>query len=246
MKKKVRKFHKKQIIGAAASVVLALAAVVSLYSQAFPVDVSEQAVLEEEIKAYNFTTEIDVEVLESEEIGKYLYVLYAQKEYEGYGGIARLEKGILGKYRFLNCNNFDWPLYNVDGEEIGGKNYLFVYGLNDLPQVETYGLYDNYQKLGEPVYVGEAMDAPFLEIIQTKGLLPAAPWLLRYFDADGEEVPEEDLREKITVAAGGSGSSVGTAETGLIYAYIGVILLLGFVFLRFFLMPETGETSEKN
>lgn len=241
----IHKFQKKQFIGAAVSILLTLSAVFSLYSREFTVDVLETALLEEEIKAYNFTTGIDVEVLECENVGRYLYVLYAQKEYDGYGGIARLEKGILGKYRFLSCNNFDWPLYHADGEEIGGENYLFLYGLNTLPQVETFRVYDNFEKQGEPVYIGKAMEAPFLEVIRTEELLQPMPWCIRYFDADGEEVPENELWEMFPVAAGGSGSSVGTAETGMVYVLIGIVLLLGLICARFFLMEDPGAKAEE-
>ena len=240
------RFHKKQIVGAAAAIFLTFAAVLALYSQEFDIAVSEKAVLEERIKDYNFTTENEVTVVECQEAGKYLYVLYEQKEREGTGGLATLEKGILGNYRFLRCNNFIWPLYNVKTETIGRRNYLLVYGLNDLPEVEIYQVYDNFEKQGEPVYTGTVGEAPFLELIEMGEQIQTHSGCIRYLTADGGEITERELEERLSATGGGSSSSVGTAETGLLYAYVGIVLLLGIVVTRFFLMTEktAAENSE--
>ncbi len=204
-----------------------ITAMIWLYNLEFTVDVSTNESLEAAINEYNFTTDVDVTILESKSIGKYLYVLYKQDAHKGYGGLALLERGIFGKYRFHNCNNFNWQLYNVRAKEIKNRNYLLIYCLNDLPNVATYNLYNNLEKTGEIVYTGNAEKGPFLNIIETSKLHQISSWMIRYFDENGKEINEEELTKLFEVSDTGDGASVGSAEKGLIYVYLIIVLLLG-------------------
>lgn len=227
---------KQQIKGLVITLVIMIIAMIFVYNRAFDVNVSSEDSLEAAINEYNFTTDIDVTVLDSEKIGKYLYVLYSQDDYPGYGGLAFLEKGILGKYRFHNCNNFNWQLYNVKSQEINHKNYLLVYCLNDLPNVATYNLYSDFGKSGDLTYSGNAVKGPFLEIVETPELYQVTSWAIRYYDETKEEINEDDLLKLFEVAENGDGASVGTAEKGFVYVFLGIILLLGLVVIRYFLV----------
>ena len=75
---------KQQIKGLVITLVIMIIAMIFVYNRAFDVNVSSEDSLEAAINEYNFTTDIDVTVLDSEKIGKYLYVLYSQDDYPGY------------------------------------------------------------------------------------------------------------------------------------------------------------------
>ena len=235
MKIKDKILEDQQIKGVVVTVVIMIVAMIFVYNLAFDVNVSSKESLETAINEYNFTTDIDVTVLDSEKIGKYLYVLYSQDEHPGYGGLALLEKGILGKYRFHNCDNFNWQLYNVKSKEINHKTYLLMYCLNDLPNVATYNLYSDFGRVGDVTYSGKAIKGPFLEIVETPELYQVTSWAIRYYDENNNEINEDDLVKLFEVSETGDGASVGTAEKGFIYIYLGIILLIGLVIIRYFL-----------
>lgn len=206
------------------TLIITIAAMLIVYSLEFTVSVSTDESLEAAINEYNFTTDVDVDILAKEEAGKHLFVLYSQVDHEGWGGIARLERGILGKYRFKNCDNTNWQLYGAKGVEVGNNHYLLVYCLNDLPQVSNFTLEDENRVI---LFQSEAYDGPFIDLIETETLLPGSNRSIHYFDEVGLEVTVDTLWEQFQVSDTGDGASVGSAEQGLIYVFLGVILVAG-------------------
>lgn len=235
MKIKDKMIGKQQMKCVAVTFVIMIIVMIFVYNLAFDVNASAEESLETAINEYNFTTDVEVSVLDTEKVGKYLYVLYAQDDHPGYGGLALLEKGFLGKYRFHNCDNFNWQLYNVKSMEINHKNYLLMYCLNDLPNVATYNLYSDFGRVGDVTYSGKAIKGPFLEIVETPELYQVTSWAIRYYDENNNEINEDDLVKLFEVSETGDGASVGTAEKGFIYIYLGIILLIGLVIIRYFL-----------
>lgn len=215
----------KNRIGFLTTLIITIAVMLIVYSMGFTVSVSTDESLEAAINEYNFTTDVEVDILATEEVGKHLFVLYSQVDHEGWGGVARLERGILGRYRFKNCDNTNWQLYGAKGVELGNSHYLLVYCLNDLPQVYNFTLEDEN---GNTLFQSEAYDGPFIDLIETETLLPGSNRSIHYFDEVGSEVSVEVLWEQFRVSDTGDGASVGSAEQGLIYVFLGVILVAGF------------------
>lgn len=63
--------------GVLITLILTIAAMLIVYSMEFTVSASSDESLEAAINDYNFTTDVDVDVLAKEEVGKYLFVVYS-------------------------------------------------------------------------------------------------------------------------------------------------------------------------
>lgn len=226
--------------GVLITLILTIAAMLIVYSMEFTVSASSDESLEAAINNYNFTTDIDVDVLAKEEAGKYLFVVYSQVDHEGWGGITRLERGILGKYRFKDCNNTNWQLYNAKGLELGRNNYLLIYGLNDLSVVSHFTVEDENEVI---VFQADAYTGPFIELIGTETLLNVSNRSIRYYDDTGAEVSMKTLWDQFHVSDTGDGASVGSAEQGIIYALLGVILAIGLLTARSFWKSDTKKEA---
>lgn len=236
------RFKIKQLAGAIISAVLIILLMLGLYRMDFCVDVTSTQKLEAAIDAYDDPErQSNVDVLEMEREGRYLFVLFSARE-EYSTGLATLERGIFGEYRFLSCSVTNEPLYTAQVERASGKSRLLIYGANKLPGVASFALYDNWERQGEPVYKSAAPDAPFLTILQEPGI-QAAQWF-RYYDAAGNELDDRELRAELTDSDHIGGHGTGTAELFMLYVWEGILLLLGVTFVRYFLSPPKEEKDE--
>ena len=113
-----------------------LVCVVGLYRYEFNVSVESTADLEQAINEYHFKDEVSVDILERQAIGKCLYVLYGEKEYPGACGLACLEKGIFGDYRFVSCEDSNDHWVNATTAVHGGITYCVTYCINELPEID--------------------------------------------------------------------------------------------------------------
>lgn len=233
-----KNLHRKQIIGAVLSAMITLFCMYALYNGEFAVDVSNTASLEAAIDRYFFNDEVDADVLESRMVGDRLVVFFLREGYEGHYGIAILEPGFFGKYRFLNADLMNNGLYSRRTLRADGKDYLLIFGINDLPGVATYAIYPQGGTSAEPGYQGSIESAPFLRVVEVDdgGQYGGFPWV-HYYDSDGNEIDSEDLLDLVPAPSEGRTSSVGTAETGVIYGFLFIVLVIGLVMIRYFLIP---------
>ena len=66
------------------------------------------------------------------------------------------------------------------------------------------------------------------------------PFGMRYYDAKGEELPERELLSRFYKEDGTyGGSATGSFELELLWLWEGLILLLGIVFIRYFLSKQS-------
>lgn len=251
----LRKKRRKQLIGAAISTAVMLFCMVGLYRMEFNIDVSSTAGLEDAIKEYNFTTEHNVNILETERRGRFLFVLYENESVSGMYGFARLERGVFGEYRFRYCENYNWPLYKFRVEKIGRKDFLILYSINELPEVDSFEVYRDYHLTGEPFYTGKAIHSPGIEIMESSlsESESAGVWFgkqIVYYNADGIQIEEQELLDQFHLPDGSSGSSTGSVETNMIYVLEVVLLAVGVAVIRYYLddretRKEESVTEEK-
>ena len=233
-----KKLRRKQIFGALLSAALTLFCLVGLYNMEFCVDASNTVSLEAAIGEYFFTENVEANLIESCKVGGKLLVFFEREGYSGHYGTALLERGVLGNYRFIRAGLSDWPLYDYSAIDEGGKHYLIFSGVNELEGVRQYAVYPSDNPSAPPLFRGEAEAAPFLTVVETPQKESAVgAHFVHYYDAEGNELDQKTLRSETPEPAEGRTPGVGSAELGMIYVYLAIVLLLGAAFVRYFLAP---------
>lgn len=234
LSRKLKTLNKKQKVGAFLSVLIAVFCMYGIYNIEFSIETEPQVVFEEAIEAYFFADDLDVKLLRSEQKGKNLFVLFQRLGYKGHYGIAHLERGLLGKYRFISAKLSDWPLYHYQMSR--KKDWLLVYGIYDISQVSSYAIYPAKDDADDPIYAGRAEKAPFLRLIELNDPAPYAGIdSIHYYGVNGERLDLMALWEEAPVPDQARTPSVGSAELGLVYFYLGLVFFVGLVMVRYFI-----------
>lgn len=234
----LRRLKLRKIMGAVLAALVTLFCLYGLYNMEFEVDVVNTTVLEAAIGDYFFSENLQVDVVESCPVGSKLVVFFEREGYAGHYGLAILERGVFGKYRFLSASLMDWPLYSYTVSHSLGKEHLLLCGVNDLPGVASYAVYPGDDTAKTPIYRGEAEKAPFLRIVDVPGGEEyVGSHFVHYYDSAGVELDISQLCQTVPVPVDASTPGVGTAELGLVYFFMAVILVLGVVVIRYFLIP---------
>lgn len=243
----------RNIVGAILSVVITVVCVVGLYSHEFNVSVESTADLEQAINEYHFNDEVSVDILERQAVGNRLYVLYGENEYPGACGLACLEKGIFGNYRLISCHDSNYRWVNATTITAGGKTYCVTYCVNDLPEIDSYGICGVKYESGKNQTIDDSElickidyhGSPFLNFTEIADDVKIAPFHMKYY-RDSAEIPVADLTTVLGDYSvdGAPSSSYGTAELGLIYVLEGIIVLVGIVFTRYFLTDIQREKKK--
>ena len=233
----------RRLLGAVISAVLTIACALGLYAGEFSVSVDSTDELERAINDYHFVAEVNADVLERKALGSRLFVLYGDRDRPGLCGLACLEKGALGGYRFLSCDDSDERWICARAVTVGRRQYCVSYGVNDLPGIDAYGICGMLYWDGEsaatdppgPAVLEEYTDAPFLHITEINKNMMLWTQRIRYY-AQGEEISASEMRDRYGERGGATSSGTGSAELWLFYVYEGLVFLLGFVFVRYFLL----------
>ena len=230
LKKYFQKLRRKQIIGLIATILLTLISMICLYNFEFNIDISSATKLESAIEEYRFNDESEVNVLEYEKVDNRMFVLFENSTNPNEYGLAEMEKGIFGKYRFLNCYNTQSGVYTAELQENSFNDYLLVYAAKDYPQISSYEVVDVFNE-NKVLYSNKAEKAPFLQIVEMNIESTEASILnVFYYDIEGNEISEVELSGSNT----SSTSSVTSMETGKVYVFMTIVFLLGAVFVNYF------------
>lgn len=246
----LRKKRTTQLVGAVITAAVMLFCMVGLYRMEFTIDISSTAGLESAIKGYNFTRGHNANILETERVGRSLFVLYENESMPRMYGFARLERGIFGEYRFLYSDNNNWPLYNFRVEKIGRKDCLILYSVNELPEVDSFAVYRDVHHSGEPFYTGKAIHSPGITIVESKlsAEESGGVWFgnqIVYYADDGTQIGKQELVSRFSLPHSAFGSSTTSAEINHIYFVELIILAVGIVIIRFFLDDKERTTEQK-
>ena len=234
--------NRKKISGAIITFILMVVLMAGLYNMEFSVKIDTTAGLEAAINEYNFDSDLQSDVLETETLGNRSYVLYKAENHKGCYGVAELEKGLFGRYRILQTGSTNYPLVSVNYVKSGGRHYAELYCINELTDVKTFdvlGYTENAdQSPGDPdvVLTAEYTGSPFLifaEIEKGDELL-TFPQGRVYYNEKGNEIDREQLERSFEFDEEFGGSTF-TVERGMIYIYEGIIFLLGIIIIRFFM-----------
>lgn len=237
----------RNLVKAILAAVLMLVCMAGLYNSEFSIAVDSTADLERAIDSYHFVShfvnENSADVLERQAVHDRLYVLYRENEDPEVYGLACLQKGVNGKYRILSCNDSNYRWINGTRITIGRTNYYATYCVNDLPDIDAYGLYGVKSEL-EPGYTIDDLEllyrldyngSPFLTIIPIDDGVTIDRYSTRYYQ-NGIEMDDRDLEDILGIYVEGSfGSTTAIAEPWLIYVLEVIVVLIGTVFIRYFL-----------
>ena len=224
-------------IKAMIALVLTLVCMLGLYNMEYSVSIRSAEELERAITEYRRLglEGASVDVLEWESVGEQLIVLY---QTDGRScGLARLKRGVFGKYRMLSAGENDVVLCAAEPLELGRKHCLAVYAPDALPDVVSFRVID--EGTGAVLYESGARNGAFLDLVELDE--KPAVWTfgsVHFYDAAGEEIPYGALLDKLGLSHVNGGSGTGTAELGLLYVYEGIILILGVIFIRYFLKRD--------
>lgn len=240
------KHRVRKVIGAILSAIITLVCVFGLYNYEYGISVDSTADLEKAINDYHFADEISADVLERQAIGNVLYVLYEENEYPGACGLACLEKGIFGRYRIISCEDSDHRWINGSKITNGKTDYCVTYCASDLP-IDAYGIcgikdeteHDQTTDDESVIYKLPYSGSPFLTFTKIEDGITVSAYHFKYYRND-IEVPEEELEDILGIryADGALNSGTNTAELGMLYVLEAIIILLGIVFVRYFLTSD--------
>lgn len=238
--------HIRKTVGAVLSAVIMLVCVIGLYNYEFSVSADSTAALERAINEYHFIDEVSADILERETIGKHLYVLYGENEYPGVCGLACLEKGIFGNYRIISCKDSQYRWINGTKITEGKTNYCVTYCASDLP-IDAYGIcgvknepgYNRTADDTDLIYKLEYTGSPFLSFTEIDDGITVSAYHFKYYQGDAE-IEDDELEDVLGAhcVEGAPASGTGTAELGMFYVLEAIIILLGIVFVRYFLIGK--------
>lgn len=185
-----------------------------------------------------------------------LYVFYTIDNDDHLRGIIELKRGINGKYRALNSSfepsQHTAGIYGraLDSGTDGYSLYAIVgYNCRDIysADVEFFGsrldgLGDKHKTISieitEPNFMHLYTRDELFELVGAQDMGIADLYIFEVtalYDADGNDVTDDYTDESVHVNWGGSTS---TAERGIVYWLMGLCIILGLVFVRYFLKND--------
>ena len=188
-------------------------------------------------------------------IDNHLFIFFGADNEENVHGVMHLVLGVNGKYRALESSyspsqytagvygesltpkGTDWKLYMLAGDNCRDIYSAEVHyigldydGIDPYTAVKTYELSDS-----NFLWIMAQSDLERELGFSDKDIIGLHIDDVRLLDKNGEDITGEYKDESMT-ASWGSGKS--TAELFLLYVYIGIVALLGGVFIRYFLRKD--------
>lgn len=200
---------------------------------------------------------VDAYVLETKEVNGVLVATFKDKKRADVNGVAVLVKGFNQRYRIINAKieTSDYSsVLQVFHITIKNKPYYAVSGYNLSDEIKYYGL--DFFAYTNPGYLAKdrvrevikfnVKNQQFLEIYPAKELQNLFesstdatlynPHLLAtsMYDAEGREITDnfrnqEDLGSRVS-------AGIGKAELFMLYIFLAVVMGLGAIFTRYFLI----------
>ena len=262
----LKRVKRTRLLAALLTVVVALGCIWWLYDQEFHYPNTEAGRLSA-VEAYvpspaDSTMDAGVKagtplrVLGYAERNGYLYIAYAADNRDNVRGIVCLKRGVNGQYQPLNASEDPFPyVAGVMGETVSargsedrffalmGDNCREIYSIRVKfkPPLGSSGFTGTYEKT-YPV-----SESSFLWLLDWNELerdlgapegtsLTYNMWPeIDFLDQNGQDITGRFLDEE---ASQNWGSGKDTAETFLLYVYIGIVALLGVVFVLYFLRRD--------
>ena len=268
----LKRFRWQQRLGAILSVAVTLLCLVGLYRSEYCYDLTStaeiEALIQEDLASNSlagFPQGGEVDVLETTTVKDRMFILYQIEQNGTFNrqGIYQFQRGLFGGYRYRAASYDSWPIVATKLIDIGKQQYLEVYAANWPEEAASFAVFSGYYAPsyeGEeeilpvpstltPVYEGTAAKSilqviPVTEEQVKAGLYGSASVV--YYDAEGSLLDTWTLIERYQTETDGFGGSGATAaETGAIYVWCGIVIVLGIIMTRYFLCPEPKKERKK-
>jgi len=262
----LQRVKRTRLLAAAITIVLTLACMAWLYGQEFHyanTEAGRLAAVEDYIPLpedssiqHGVAPGTPLRVVAHAEAGKYLYLYYAADNKDHVHGIMRLDRGLNGKYRALGASVSPFPYTagvwgeNVRGGKEDGYSLFALYGQGCGEIAAFRVVYSLHLAGAEGAQTYEmtypVTEADFLWLMEHSALAQsmgiAAEDILRLsaeqvvlLDAAGRDVTAQYADPAVEQSWGGG---KGTAEQGLLYVYMAIVLAFGMMPVYYFLRKD--------
>lgn len=185
----------------------------------------------------------------------HLFLFFGADNKENVHGIMHLVRGVNGKYRAIGSSEdpsqysagvyggsltpkgTDWKLFMLAGDrcrDIYSAEVHYVGidydGINPYTAVKTYELSDP-----DFLWIMEQEELEQELGFADKDIIGLRIDEIRLLDKNGEDITDQYRDESVTTSWG---SGKGTAELFLVYVYMGIVAILGVVFIRYYLRRD--------
>lgn len=251
-----------RLLAAALSLILALLCMWWLYDQEFHYPNTETGRLEavqdyiiapEDSTMQHVPAGTTMRAVAWDTIDNHLFIFYFAENDENVHGVIHLVRGINGKYRPLSAS--ETPSRYSGGLYGGGVSargideplfYLAGYNCRDIYSAEVEFTGSSSERDITFVNTFELDGEDFLRVMdydeleETLASMPdgvTGVYIddVRLFDKDGQDITAQYKDEEMTPSWG---AGIGTAETFMVYVLMGIVAILGIVFIRYFLRRD--------
>lgn len=174
-------------------------------------------------------------------IGDRRIITFTDSEIDGLLGDIQFRRGFLGGWQALEAHYGAGPV--IQTTRLRDRDIQVVYAADCPPEVAHYKVQANPENDATLMAEGDVTEPCFLHVYETdRNYFPD----IHLYDKDGNELPWADyLASDQSVPSPG----IGSAETNLVYWFCGVLLLVGWVIIKFawdagaLKPPENKETA---
>ncbi len=257
----LKRIKRRHLLAAVLAVLIAVWCICWLYNEEFHYANSESgrlAAVEDFVpsntQASIIAADIDendpLRVIAYQERDGQLYIAYAAANDYNTHGVLYLVRGLNGNYRTMSCSHSAFPYTaGVMAERIGDAYAFIGAGCREIYQVRiefllmSTGDFLQLQSYSKTYDITEAdflwlMDQDTLAEdlgIPRDSVASLSIGEIHLLDKDGQDVTELYCDASVNYS-GGVGKS--KAETFLLYVYMGIVAVLGIIFVRYFLQKN--------
>lgn len=262
----LKEVKRSRLVAAALAFLLCLFCIVRLYAMTFPYANTAKG-LQRAVEDYvpspddtgatqGISPDSPLRVTGSAVQGQFLYVAYAADNADHVHGILTMKRGINGKYRPMDASESPFPYTagiwtgnlwtsgNVDNkyfflvgdncQEIASVRLVFRVWTKEIEEAKTA---EKTFAITEPDFLWIFEGKSFAEELglstnETNGIFTDAVVLL---DKNGNDVTDQYRDDNVNDSWG---ASKNTAESFLIYVYMGIVAVVGIVVVKYFLRKE--------
>lgn len=164
-------------------------------------------------------------ILQDETFGDRRVITFTDSEISGLLGDIQFRRGVLGGWQPLEAHYGAGPV--METTRVRDRDLVLVYAADCPPEIAHYKVQANLENDATLMAEGDVTEPSFLHVYETeRDYFPD----IHLYDKDGNELPwQEYLASDQSVPSPG----IGSAETNLVYWFCGILLLVGWVVVKY-------------